>query len=999
MLKFLLLPCCTLVAISAISRVKAIDVKLTNDATEGITTRVDLQPASLVKTPVILHLALKGSGATTHADVIFTAEDIFEQPLDWKDKESVDLGADGYALKNVPFPPPGPGYFLIHAQVQAGNETAAAWTDFGVVAPPFPGKRPDSFFASNTSYFRSGAELDLLEVIGMKVERVEFYPKMVKDPPTVPSGEPVPMDFTAQDKVWANTKARGIWVLPMIGYSIPGDNLPLGEDLGMYGPPQDNARFAATWASIMRHYPEISTVEMWNEPWIFGWTFAGTPAEYCDMQKAVCEAMLKVNPNLRILAGSSTSFVTDNIEPTPSCWRGILSGISQHPYTVNISEANARPGDQMRAIDETPLFSRRMKLPYAYLTEGGVWYSKEQQKIDALTAEAAAMTAEEKASSHGKDLQSQLTFFHKDQEEFNNIENAERVVQYFVQTAIDGLFQGDAQWQIGYGPGWTRSTTTFAVMTHFLEDRPVVADIWPANELIWGGVFANPKFVTDEVKRLPRAEELSSRWSVPIPRDRADDRTKVAVFWSLTGQSNSQLDSKGTIAIDATPDLKAYDMVGRDIPSTNGKLVLPFTAAPVYVTSDALDVVDLRKKIAGGEIHNVTPVNFYCLSLLDDPAQAQNLSVRMENQLNVPVQGTLKLKMKGTGKETLAPFLIGASNLKEIQVLWPGAAPSPNNQYGVTLSAEVSPAPSSTASQTPPASIPVVVTRDQLLAGARFVKRTIPINGSLDAWKGIAPVLLDSDLFSSGVDLSQYMLNPGLEKPTGNAVHKRSVARIYTAYDQNNVYIAAAVNEDSYHCDAGQPVVKGGKHTMITLPYKNGMPGGLNHIVFAGNVFEFAFGFRDRVPGWGRQMDDPYAWKGSIFDTDYNYVAHASTDGDQLIRLWSPQTQRRNGYQTEAVPGQEPVPDGKVKIVRDEDKKLTIYEMAIPRSELELFDPAAGRCRFGFVLFNGEGVTSGNGRGLNWSDAAGVFDYWRNEGSFAPTWSQHTACQTFFGIK
>jgi len=78
-----------------------------------------------------------------------------------------------------------------------------------------------------------------------------------------------------------------------------------------------------------------------------------------------------------------------------------------------------------------------------------------------------------------------------------------------------------------------------------------VADLWPAHELIWGGVFANPRFVTDEVRKLPRAAELSARWAVPVPNDRADDRTKVAVVWSLTGESNDRLDAQGTLTLDA----------------------------------------------------------------------------------------------------------------------------------------------------------------------------------------------------------------------------------------------------------------------------------------------------------------------------------------------------------------------------------------------------------------------------------------------------------------
>ena len=142
-------------------------------------------------------------------------------------------------------------------------------------------------------------------------------------------------------------------------------------------------------------------------------------------------------------------------------------------------------------------------------------------------------------------------------------------------------------------------------------------------------------------------------------------------------------------------------------------------------------------------------------------------------------------------------------------------------------------------------------------------------------------------------------------------------------------------------------------------------------------------------------MNDPWAWKGDFYDADYSYVAHPSSDGDQLLRIWGDGSERRNGYQTEQVPGAGPVAGAQIKITRN-DKKITFYQITLPRSEVKLFDPAAGRCRFGFILYNSEPAAS---NGLNWSDAAGVFDHWRSNGSFPPTWMQRTACQTFFGIE
>ena len=282
------------------------------------------------------------------------------------------------------------------------------------------------------------------------------------------------------------------------------------------------------------------------------------------------------------------------------------------------------------------------------------------------------------------------------------------------------------------------------------------------------------------------------------------------------------------------------------------------------------------------------------------------------------------------------------------------------------------------------------------MAVAKFAKRTIKLTGSPDDMEGLTPVVVDSQNLEDAKDSTSHLLNPALERSGGAAGPPRVIARVATAYDEVNVYVTAVVKEDQFRCSAGQPVMAGQKGKEVVLPYKQGMPDGLHYITYCGNVLQFSFGFRDRVPGIGRQISDPWAWKGSFYDTDYSFVAHVSTQGDQLIRIWGPEGQRQDGYQTEAVPGIGPVPGGKVKITRDEGQKLSIYEIAIPRHELALFDPGAGRCRFGFILYNSEQAAGGS---LNWSDAAGVFDYWRSAGSFPPSWTQRLPCQTFFGIE
>ena len=77
----------------------------------------------------------------------------------------------------------------------------------------------------------------------------------------------------------------------------------------------------------------------------------------------------------------------------------------------------------------------------------------------------------------------------------------------------------------------------------------------------------------------------------------------------------------------------------REIPAAGGKLVVPFNEHPVYITSDTLDVLEMRKRIAEAKIENVTPLNLYALSLMKSANEAQPLSVRVENQMNREVKG------------------------------------------------------------------------------------------------------------------------------------------------------------------------------------------------------------------------------------------------------------------------------------------------------------------------------------------------------------------------
>ena len=198
-------------------------------------------------------------------------------------------------------------------------------TDFGIVLPAHPGLRPDSLFATTDG----GPDLDLYKAIGLKKDRTCLHTMAGGKPDGLAPGQVPPMDFDYDDQKLKDFADH--WVSPFLltNYTLgAGDTLsPMAVATRMFGPPADMQRYADTYAALFQHYPQIKTCEFYNEPWLFGYGFAGGAAEYQKFQKMFCEAVLKARPDMKIIAGNSDSFVIDNIEPNPSCWKGLLSGV------------------------------------------------------------------------------------------------------------------------------------------------------------------------------------------------------------------------------------------------------------------------------------------------------------------------------------------------------------------------------------------------------------------------------------------------------------------------------------------------------------------------------------------------------------------------------------------------------------------------------------------------------------------------------------------------
>jgi len=837
------------------------------------------------------------------------------------------LAPQGRSTVKITYQPTALGAIDVITSVTCGAATKTFTGTLIVVPPPHPGLRPESFFASNTGLRTP----ELQQRIGLKVYRQHFADEAtsVADRRGGVSSDPMVLDFTRQEQYVADCKKYDMSIVGIVGYAnYFWGRSAMAQKLNMYGPPRDYDEFIRATVPVVEHFKEIKYWEFWNEPWIYGWTWASSSAEYRKFQKAWIEAAKKARPDIKVLAGNSASFLVDNISPDPSCYRGLVDGETNHPYKEG-ERPNFRYGSQVRYSDYGFQEAERMGIKQHFITENGT--------------EAGYFTGNR-----------------------DDKMNAPKLVVLHIMEALAGAYQMNIQQGIGWDVDQMRGSAAYGVMTHYLEDRVPVADIWPAHALIWGGIFANP----DQADAaLPRANVLRARWGVPgLP----GDKTKVAVVWNYSGPDADHLDATSTLTINPAAEIQAYDLMGNPCGARTGdSLTIPFTQYPVYLVTERLPMHWFYEVIRDGKIAGATPVNLSLFSLTKPLAEHPDVVVRLQNQLNTPLPVTLRIQApkRWTIAEKTQTIMLQPAELNEVHFHLTKAEANVENLYPVTVIAET---PAGNAERT------------QVLQVALAAHQTLTFTGKPADLQGLTPVTLDSDWLAAGSNWSYLVLNPNLPRPAAVAQKPRVITKAYTAWDKEHIYLAFAVKEPALKQGAGKP--------FSDPQYTAGDLGGVGFPIYSGDAIEFVFGINERAADDYRKPDDPWYWKGCFRDTDYQYIAYPSEKGPQLVCVAKPGIPYRIGFQTEVPPGQGPVPGSKLTITRDGD--LSLYEISLPRTELPQLKPEEkAEIRFGFMVANDEGLGH-----LEWSRAAGVFDYWLNNGSYQPTWDSIWAAQTRWGL-
>jgi len=849
-----------------------------------------------------------------------------------------NLGPQKTFSRTVGFRPPTTGCYRVVAQTQLGKVPVRKEITVGLIPKAHSGLRPDSFFAATTEEGRgdggtrgSGeAEIAVTAKLGIKVVRDVFcnYRWVVKKmPASAASTAPLELDFSRLDKAIGERKKVGLSVLPIVADARPLEST-LARTMKATGPPFDMERFTSVSVAIVKHFPEIKYWDFWADPEIYGETWAASAANFRFSLKMWAQAVKQVRPDVKVLAGGRPSFFSDIILSDPNVVK-VIDGMT-NCVRFDSRAANWRSGAVLRSMDFATSTARRQGIGLSFVTD----------------------SATERSRGHSGLTPDRLL-------------DAAKTVKFHVLAALCGCFQANVHQNGGWGSDFPVGNVAYAVMAELLEDRPVVADLWPAHPLIWGAIFAHPRWITAEVKALPRSGALSTRWGVAVPKERENDATKVAVVWSETGADPEHVDTSGTLTVQPAGDLRALDMLGRPVGQKNGDaLTVPFNQHPVYLLSEQLSVAELHKRMAGGRIEGVTPVVSYLYSLRGPlGARPTSLTARVQNQLNRPLKGTIALAGPKEWKLEPAqrPLELKPAELTEVDFRVTATSSTALNLYPVQTRIE---------------SDGGKCERRQIVAVACIRPLTAKVDGNLDEWTTATFARVDSQMRAAPEAYLKWLEDPKQSFPAPPAGVAFVGVKVAAGYDANNLYIAAVVREPGLgNATNGEP----------TSYDKNPMTNG--------DCLEFAFGFGARARDDYRTTDNPWYWKGMFRDTDFAMLLSRTVgDAPFLLSLFVPGFTWRTDFQTERA-NTWPVGGGMARFVRDENAKTTTWEIAVPRKYLNLFDPSKPYCRFGFLYYNDEKLPP-----LEWAQGAGVFDYWTNYGSFLPAWNALLPCQTRWGI-
>ena len=647
------------------------------------------------------------------------------------------------------------GYYVVTIKVSEGGSIQSKDYGLSVVRKPKEGMRKDSMFGLALSL---GPSLDVdmtIEIArrtGMKWHRGGLDPRVAK-----PTKDGPYWGKEEQDKVINQIKKlndNGISMVGLVDYNMTWNVLqdsPLGVVFRTHQnrPIDLQAQADMVYEMLKPLVGYLEYCEIWNEPWIHGWTWkTGSAQDYREMARLIYEKV-RSDPaldSIMLLGGGSTGYSRDVLYPMDAkgnFTQTFVDGSINHPYGhVNLN-SNVAIEVQKRLDQKGSVTGGK----------GGLWF----------TEFAAAPT--------------HLQHVHEDERVYEAGRNVAPLYLSMLQATcdtdvpahgfwfqlVDTTSERDTDGQIHdfeYNIFNPRTQTprpavsSYAAMTHFMEDRRL-SDNWD--------LFPNSKNIMGY-----------------LMQDNANGKTNAMIY--------TDKDKDGKIILKNARGLKAYNYMGTrlfDGDADTFEADLRYWET-LYIESD-LQADELRRIIEGSDIIFDKPLLVYPLSFTKPISGVSSIDIMVENASAAVQNGTIELTKIPAG------FVMNADKI-EVNNLMPGekrvlnfsirhAQEDALNRYDVEFKAAFGAS---------------VWLRTQTIQSAYAPKKSIAIDGNLNDWSDITGV----SMISNGtVNAQELSLNPELARQVAQGGisidDSLAVYKMKTAWDDDYFYMSAEISDET----------------------------------------------------------------------------------------------------------------------------------------------------------------------------------------------------------
>lgn len=593
-----------------------------------------------------------------------------------------------------------PDYYTVKVTVtdSAANQLLDQTLGLGVIRPTVADRRPDSSFGMGIRSESSPAITKrIAQRIGVKWTRgiVAVEPDTVSPAPGVFWQQPEIDAARAEVQEW---NAYGIEALGSINYNMswnvqPG---PGGKPVLLY---QNRPRDLAAHADMVYHsiaplQDLVANWELWNEPWVHGWTWmTGEAQDYRDMCKLIWDRVKPDFPHVNLIGGGSVTYNRDIVYAQGSKDTGYIDGSVNHAYGY--------PDPTQYAMTKTQIKMDRLGSP----TRGraGQW------QTELGNAEANFTHVPAGQAPYGVARTVAPTYLlHM----LAGAEEGSPVRAFWFSLSYDKPYSGDGFNIYDITTRTPRpAVVAYATMTGLLEDARMEGELYPDAKSTWGFLFRG-----------------------------ADGRGRAAVYADqLYDGTEEHQDAgyTGTLTLDGARGVRVYDYLGRRLADGRAsRVTLPLNPWEVLYFDSDLSPAALRAVLTrGASFDYATPLKVGVLSFVKPLDAASSIEVRVENVSPQRVDARLRITPPAGWRvaRPLSP-VVSLSPGQSRTLSFPVTAftADDGNRYPVGYEVTLPRRPG----------LRQTGTQDVQVAYLPF--RPITVGGSASQWNGVIPVTMTS---------------------------------------------------------------------------------------------------------------------------------------------------------------------------------------------------------------------------------------------------------------